>query len=148
MRLLTILRASALAVLLGAVLLSCAGVGQSGSPATVDAAQSSDVPLAAKTVWAGSYSRDIQPIFDQYCVSCHGAAVAENGLRLDSYANVMKGTTIGAVVIPGSPATSTLLTVTQGTAAPQIQMPHNARKLTANRIENIRLWIQAGASSD
>jgi len=146
MRLPSILRASALAVLLGAALLGC--TGQPGSVTPASPAQSSDVPLAAKTVWAGSYGRDIQPIFDQYCVSCHGPSVAENGLRLDSYANVMKGTTNGEVVIPGSPATSTLMTVIQGTADPKIQMPHTARKLTPNRIENIRLWIQAGAPNN
>jgi hypothetical protein len=148
MRLPSTLRALALAGMLGAALLGCTSPGQAGNAALPSTAQSSDVPLAARTVWAGSYSQDIQPTFNQYCVSCHGPSVAENGLRLDSYGNVMKGTTGGQVVIPGSPATSTLMTVIQGTADPKIQMPHNARRLSPNRIENIRLWIQAGAPSN
>jgi mono/diheme cytochrome c family protein len=135
--------ALALSVLSGALLLGCATGGAPASPTQVP-----DVPLAAKTVWAGSYNRDIQAIFGESCVSCHGPAVAENGLRLDSYAAVMKGTASGEVVIPGSPSTSTLMTVILGTADPQIQMPHNSRRLTPNRLENIRLWIQAGAPND
>jgi mono/diheme cytochrome c family protein len=127
----------------GALLLGCSvnSVPASSTPQP-------DVPLAAKTVWAGSYSRDIQPIFQQNCVACHGPAAAEAGLRLDSYAGAMKGTANGAVVMVGSPSTSALMTVIQGTADPKIQMPHNARKLTPNRIENIRLWVVAGAPND
>jgi hypothetical protein len=141
----SILRASAVIVLLGVFLVSCAG--QPTSVATTSPPLATDVPVAAKTVWAGTYGKDIQPVLDQYCVKCHGVAVAENGLRLDSYDGVMKGTTSGKVVIPGSPATSTLMTVIQGTADPKIQMPHNSGKLSPNRIENIRLWIQAGAQN-
>ena len=51
----------------------------------------------------------------------------------------------GEVIVPGSPNTSTLVAVVQGTAAPEVRMPHEGQKLTRNRIENIVLWIRAGA---
>lgn len=146
----------ALILVLGAILTSCTETSPTTTGTTNTTATNSnapagsqaeaDVPLAAKTVWSGTYSRDIQPIFDQYCVSCHGQGKAENGLRLDGYANVMRGTQYGAVVSPGSSGTSTLAAVIQGMADPKIKMPHDQRKLTRNRIQNILLWIEAGAT--
>ena len=106
------------------------------------------VPSAApagKLVWSGSYAKNIQPIFNQNCVSCHGPSKAENGLRLDSYADVMKGTQYGPVVVPGSPTTSALMSVINGTASASIQMPHGKQPLPSQDIQNIMLWIQAGA---
>ena len=104
-----------------------------------------DVPLKVKTVWAGTYKDDIQPILDRYCVECHGPKKAENDLRLDSYEGVTKGTKFGPVVVPGSSSTSSLVFVIDGTASKEIQMPHEGRKLSKNRIENIKAWIDAGA---
>ncbi len=140
------LRAIGLVLALGlafGVLVGCA-VGPA-TVAPVAPPPESDVPLAAKTVWAGTYPRDIQPVFDQYCVSCHGPARAENGLRLDNYQNVMKGTQYGPVVVPGSPAQSTLVSVITATADPKIRMPHEGQRLTRNRTQNIVLWVEAGA---
>lgn len=103
---------------------------------------------AGKLVWSGSYAKNIQPIFNQNCVSCHGPSKAENGLRLDSYADVMKGTQYGPVVVPGSPTTSALMSVINGTASASIQMPHGKQPLPSQDIQNIMLWIQAGAPND
>lgn len=121
------------------------------SPATPTPVQqpvTGDVPLKVEARWTGSYPRDVQPIFDQYCVRCHGANVAENGLRMDSFEGVMKGTQYGPVVKPGSPGASTLVYVIQGIAADKIRMPHQEPRLTFNRIQNIIYWIEAGAPKD
>lgn len=108
----------------------------------------SDVPIKGEAVWAGSYKEDIQPIFEQYCVTCHNSAQAANGLRLDTYQGVMKGTQYGRVIIPGEPGGSTLLRILYLTPAPQVHMPHGDVKLSKNRIENISLWIQGGATNN
>lgn len=107
-----------------------------------------EVPLKVESRWTGSYARDIQPIFDQACVRCHGSNVAENGLRLDSYDGVMKGTQFGPIVAPGSPGGSTLVYVIEGVASDKIRMPHQLPSLTVNRIQNIIAWVQAGAPKD
>jgi hypothetical protein len=133
----------ALGFFLPGILLGCTPAASPSPPPNPPA--EADVPRAARTCWSGTYTRDIQPIFDQYCIACHGPSRAENGLRLDSYQNTLRGTQHGPVVVPGSPGTSTLASVIQGTAAPQVSMPHEGRKLTANRIQNIILWIEAGA---
>lgn len=108
-------------------------------------AVATDVPVKARVVWNGSYKQDIQPIFDQYCVSCHGPTQAANGLRLDTYDGTMKGTQYGRVIIPGQPGGSTLLTVLNPASDPKIHMPHGNISLSKNRVENLSLWIQAGA---
>jgi cytochrome c551/c552 len=38
-----------------------------------------------------TYAKDIQPIFKETCVRCHGAERPRAGLRLDSIEGVMKG---------------------------------------------------------
>lgn len=105
-------------------------------------------PPAAKVVWNGSYARDIQPMFNEKCVGCHGPSRAENGLRLDSYDNAMKGTQFGRVIVPGSSTTSALVSVVRGTADPSIRMPHGGQRLTDQQVQNIVLWIDAGARSN
>ena len=102
-------------------------------------------PSGARVVWTGHYAQNIQPIFDQHCVGCHGPAKAENGLRLDSYQGVMKGTQHGPVVVPGSPISSALVSVVTGTADPSIRMPHEGQRLSDQELQNITLWIEAGA---
>ncbi len=116
---------------------------QVGAQATVPEATPTEVAVLGQMTWTGSYALDIQPIFDAYCIRCHGTDVAENGLRLDSYEGVMQGTRSGAVISPGSASGSTLVWVIQGLAAPQISMPHTERPLSPNRIQNIILWIDA-----
>ncbi len=128
-----------------ALAVGCASIGPRAAPTI---AAPPDAPLRARLAWDGSYSADIQPIFSQYCVQCHGPDNPANALRLDSYEGVLKGTQFGPVVVPGSPSSSTLVAVIQGTAAPEIRMPHQGRQLSPARIQNITLWIEAGAKKD
>ena len=119
----------------------------SAAPPAVPTALPPAAP-AAKVAWAGTYSANVQPIFDQRCVSCHGPAKAENGLRLDSYEGVMKGTQFGPIVVPGQPFQSALVSVVQGTGGPGsagVLMPHGGTRLNDQDVQNIILWIQAGA---
>lgn len=113
-------------------------------------AEPTEVPVRATfaLVQGPSYSRDIQPIFDYYCVRCHGPEQAENGLRLDSYEGVLAGTQYGPVVKPGSPEFSTLYYTIAQPLSPQVAMPQEAHRLSPNRILNIKYWIQAGAKND
>jgi mono/diheme cytochrome c family protein len=121
---------------------------QVGLQAAAPEATPTEVNVLGQLTWTGSYALDIQPIFDAYCVRCHGTQVAENGLRLDTYQGVIQGTRSGAVVSPGSASSSTLVWVIQGLAAPQIRMPHAERPLSPNRIQNIILWIDAGTPNN
>ncbi|MFM7864910.1 MAG: c-type cytochrome domain-containing protein, partial [Planctomycetaceae bacterium] len=57
---------------------------------------------------AALWSQQVQPLFDQYCVKCHGPLEQHSGLELDSVAAVLRGADGGAVVVPGKPEDSRL----------------------------------------
>jgi mono/diheme cytochrome c family protein len=94
------------------------------------------------------FNTDVKPITDKYCAECHmpgGQGATASGFLVDSYADVMKGTKFGPVVVPGSAESSTLYRLVAGKADPSIKMPHGQRTLTDDEIETIRLWIDQGA---
>lgn len=107
-----------------------------------------------------SFSNDIQPIFDRYCISCHsgdGEGAQRSEYLMTGYDNVMQGTKFGQVVVPGSRLSSSLYLVVAGKTAPEIRMPpHNDESfasgrgvmLSAEAIETIGLWIDQGAKNN
>jgi hypothetical protein len=134
-------------VVLGAagLLVLCVVVAYLGAPTTQHRAPSvpfQDVNVIAKP----SYERDIQPIFDEFCVTCHGELDAHNGLQLDSYEEVMKGTQYGPVVIPGDAELSNLRALIEHETDPSIWMPFHGEQVSPHRIENIINWIRNGAA--
>ena len=104
----------------------------------------------ARAEEAVSYALDVQPILTARCSECHtppdGQGYAASGLDLSSYQGVMKGTRLGAVVIPGDPLRSNLLVLVEGKAA--IRMPHNQRPLLRYQTQTIRDWIKQGAKDN
>ena len=54
------------------------------------------------------YNTEIQPIFNNSCMPCHGENNPSAGLNLTSYADVMNGSNSGAVIIPGDYQNSVL----------------------------------------
>ena len=107
-----------------------------------------------------SYSDDVQPIFDRYCISCHsgaGEGAERSEYLMTDYDNVMQGTKFGQVVVPGSRMSSSLYLVVAGKTAPEIRMPpHNEESFAAGRgvmlsaeaIETVGLWIDQGAKNN
>src|SRR3990167_302788 len=108
-------------------------------------APAKDVQLKSEERWVGTYTQDIEPIFKESCVSCHNQGNAANGLNLETYEGVMKGTRYGRVVIPQLPEASALITVLDRSARPEIHMPYGKPLLSGNRMKNLELWIKAGA---
>ena len=51
------------------------------------------------------FRRDVQPIFKQFCIECHGPSQQQHGFRLDRRRDAMRGGT-GTVIVPGSSAAS------------------------------------------
>ena len=108
------------------------------SPATeVPAQQPSSTVQVAGTP---TYAKDIAPILDRTCVSCHGPQRADKGLRLDSYQRTMAGDSYGTVLIPGDSSLSAMVSVVRyGT------MPHGSTRLSPTEIEIMSRWIDDGA---
>ena len=89
------------------------------------------------------FQRDVQPIFREHCISCHGPTQQFGGLRLDRRADALRGgsqTDIG----PGNAGGSRLYHRVIGTAFGQ-QMPPTG-PLTFEQTEIIRQWIDEGAA--
>jgi len=117
--------------LIGGSARPAAGLPQPTSPAPA----STPAPGAAV-----SFSKDMLPLFNARCVSCHGPGVLSAGLDLSSYAGVLAGSRSGAVVVPSSAATSRLVdAISTG------RMPLGGPKLSATEIETIQSWVNAGA---
>jgi len=102
-------------------------------------------PTTAPAVTGGaiSYSRDVQPIFNQICVKCHGGEETKEGLSLKSYAEVMAGSDNGPVIAPGDAANSFLIQqVLNG------KMPKKGPKLLPAQIRTLSDWVAAGAPNN
>lgn len=99
-----------------------------------------------------SYAKDVAPILDQHCKSCHVAGQAGyvvSGLEIENYETLMKGTQYGPVILPGDPLTSTLVMLIEGRADPSLKMPHgDAKPLDPKDIATIRQWVEQGAKNN
>ena len=93
-------------------------------------------PTPAPTPVPVSYAAVIQPIFNQYCNSCHGAA-AMGGLNTTSYSNLMSR----PVVVAGNATGSKLYQRLVGNGA---LMPPGS-PLPAATIQSVANWINQGA---
>jgi mono/diheme cytochrome c family protein len=105
-----------------------------------------------------SYSRDIQPIFNNYCVVCHQGA-GQAGLGLEP--NVSYSKLVGVpstqsatqlLVKAGAPDQSYLLAKLKGTQVQAggsgAQMPYGAAPLSQSQIGLVQQWIAAGAPNN
>ncbi len=87
------------------------------------------------------FERSIRPVLLERCVECHGSAVQKSGLRLDSRKAVIEGGKNGAVVIPGNPNASKLITSIKHEG--QLKMPRD-KKLSDIEIKAFEKWVTLG----
>ena len=99
-----------------------------------------------------SYQKDVVPILDKHCKSCHvpgQPGYVVSGFELGSYDTLMKGTQFGPVVLPGDPLTSVLVMLIEGRVDPSLKMPHgDATTPTQDEILTIRRWVEQGAKNN
>ena len=104
-----------------------------GVAAPTGASRPTTVEAAAPSV---SYAADIQPYFDDHCVSCHSNG-GDAGVNLDTWANVMAGGRNGALVVPYDSS--------QGLLLRQIRSGHRNAPHGTNIEQDLVDWIDAGA---
>jgi ankyrin repeat protein len=98
--------------------------------------------LSAQTPAKIDFNRDVQPIFREYCIGCHGPAQQLSGFRLDRRRDAMRGGG-GVAIGPGSSASSRLyLRLIGNQWGPQ--MPPTGA-LSQEQINTIKAWIDQGA---
>jgi len=99
-----------------------------------------------------SFSQDVKPVIDKYCIECHqagGEGTAASGFNMENYAGVMKGTRHGPMIIASDSAGSNMLVLMEGRADPSISMPHGKMEgANSKELETIRLWIDQGAKDN
>ena len=99
-----------------------------------------------------SYQKDVVPILDKHCKSCHvpgQPGYVVSGFELGSYDTLMKGTQFGPVVLPRHPLTSVLVMLIEGRVDPSLKMPHgDASTPSQDEILTIRRWVEQGAKNN
>ena len=89
-----------------------------------------------------SYSKDIQPIFDMYCVNCHGPDRQAGGLSLASRDEFMQM----GIIEAGSYDDSKFRRKLMGGDLP---MAHRGvTDLTTEQIKMVKRWINEGAKDN
>lgn len=102
---------------------------------------------ASGTASDSAFAQLVQPVLKEYCVNCHGPEKAKGGLRLDSYAAVMKGGEHGPVVLASDAEKSILLKVLALPAEHDDHMPPDGKpQPSADDLALLKWWIAAGAS--
>ncbi len=91
------------------------------------------------------FVKDVQPIFRAKCDSCHGAKKQESAYRLDHKPSALRGGDIGPAIVPGKSGESPLIRYVAG-LDPDLKMPPEGERLTAEQIAILRAWIDQGAN--
>jgi len=95
---------------------------------------------------AAYYAVHIAPLFARSCVPCHREGKHKGDLRMDTYAQLMKGGSDGPALVPGDTKNSELLRRVTLPPKDDDFMPSDDEKaLSPEEIQMVALWIAAGA---
>ncbi len=107
------------------------------------------VVLVARGAWSSGgavdFNRDIRPIFNKKCVSCHGGVRQQADLSLLFREDALKPAKSGKrPIVPGDPDASEMVRrITH--PDPHDRMPKGRDPLSADEIAAIKRWIKQGA---
>ncbi|MFO1022434.1 MAG: DUF1549 domain-containing protein [Planctomycetales bacterium] len=99
-------------------------------------------PAAEKPV---DFARDVRPILERSCYSCHGPGKQKSSFRLDRRSAAMKGGDMGVGILPHKSAESPLIRYVAGLEEGLV-MPPEGKRLSADEIGILRRWIDDGAA--
>ena len=92
-----------------------------------------------------NFEDDILPLFEDYCIDCHGPDKQKSGFRVDRRVHLLKGGDSGLpAVIPMNPGKSYMIEVIKSDD-PEIGMPPKGGKLFDDEVELLEQWIAEGA---
>jgi WD40 repeat protein len=97
-----------------------------------------------------SYAREVSDVLDAKCAGCHGAALAEGKLNLETVAGMLRGGKRGPALVPGKADASLVFAMAAHRVGPV--MPPAAKTdlppLTPEELGLLQGWIDAGARDD
>jgi hypothetical protein len=98
--------------------------------------------------WSGNsvdFNRDIRPILNQNCSSCHGGVRQKSGVSFSFREEALgKGKSGRPTIVPGDPDGSELIKRVTS-QDPETRMPFHASALSSEQISLLRRWIKEGA---
>lgn len=106
---------------------------QAGPISSVDASPATEQHVA--------FWRDIYPIFEKSCVSCHGPRKQISGFRVDRRADFFDGKT--PFIVPGNSKGSPLIAILSGERKDMARADEH--HLADNQVSVVRAWIDDGA---
>jgi len=101
--------------------------------------------VASSAADAVSFTRDVKPILESACLSCHGAEKPKGGLSIHTRAAAISGGESGTSLVPGEPDESLLYTLTILDPDDDDIMPPKGDPLTKDQTDALKHWIEAGA---
>ncbi len=131
-----------------AMLASLVGA-KAAAPAKAKPPEEPAIPLVAATgKETVSFARDIAPMLAGACLNCHGTGNNNDkgGLRMNQFANLLKGGDSGRIVNPAKAADSLIVKKLKGTAGDR--MPLNGKAWSDKQIALVEKWIAEGAKYD
>ena len=106
--------------------------------------QVNEIPEAARKQIA-RFEREIQPLFKEHCIACHGGQQPQSGLDLQTLASTLRGGQHGPVVLEGFSDKSILFRQLVSGAMP----PDGAgARMSSEEVKLIREWIDEGNFAD
>ena len=93
-----------------------------------------------------SFARDILPLLESNCLSCHGGGLQLAKLDLRTRESALAGGAHGPAIVPGDADGSRLFRRISGAEGPA--MPMDGDRITAAQIASVKAWIDQGANWD
>jgi hypothetical protein len=108
-------------------------------------------PLPSTAAEPVSFQRQVFPIIKTHCLGCHrrgGEGYLASGLGMETYAELMRGTRHGPIIVPGSALVSNFNVAVEGRANPSIRMPFHRPRLRPVLLRILRRWVDQGAADN
>lgn len=91
------------------------------------------------------FVRDVRPILETHCYSCHGPQKQKSSLRFDVKSAAMRGgENYGPCVVPNDPSSSPLIELVTSDDV-EVRMPPQGPPLPEESIQTLLRWIEQGA---
>ena len=92
-----------------------------------------------------SFAKDVEPILERSCRSCHGETMQMGGLDLRTRDGALRGGAHGTAITPSNADGSRLYRMVAGLEQPAMPMSGN---LTPQDVATLKAWIDQGARWD
>jgi hypothetical protein len=93
-----------------------------------------------------SFSKEIKPLLEQYCMKCHSGDKARKGVRIESYKDLEGGRR--KLIVPNKPDDSLLVKMLLGVGAKKMPPKKFKDQPSDKEVDLIKAWITAGAKDD